>query len=101
MMKNKQHEYILKAFLKSSIPTTMRRSAPELMAIDSVIGGYCSQLTKRAKFIELQSNEIISKTEKATFSELINQSKGMEKDELVVYYRLAILVEAILIQYRQ
>ena len=79
----------------------MRRSAPELMAIDSVIGGYCSQLTKRAKCIELQSNEIISKTEKATFSELINQSKGMEKDELVVYYRLAILVESILIQYRQ
>ena len=68
-MKNKQHEYILKAFLKSSIPTTMRRSAPELMAIDSVIGGYCFQLTKREKCIELQSNEIISKTEKATFSE--------------------------------
>ncbi|UKI19505.1 MAG: hypothetical protein L6V89_10895 [Oscillospiraceae bacterium] len=40
-------------------------------------------------------------TEKATFSELINQSKGMEKDELVVYYRLAILAESILIQYRQ
>lgn len=29
------------------------------------------------------------------------QSTGMEKEELVVYYRLAILVEAILIQYRQ
>ena len=100
-MKSKQHEYILKAFLNSSIPPEIRRSSPELMVIDSVIGGYCSQLIKRAKLISLQSSEIISKTEKATFSELINQSKGMEKDELVVYYRLAILVESILIQYRQ
>ena len=38
-MKNKQHEYILKAFLESSIPTVMRRSSLELMAIDSIIGG--------------------------------------------------------------
>lgn len=100
-MKNKQHEYILKAFLESSIPTIMRRSYPELMAIDSVIGGYCTQLLKRAKFVELPSSEIISKTEKTAFSELIHQSTGMEKDELVMYYRLAILVESILIQYRQ
>ena len=97
-MKSKQHEYILKAFLDSSIPTVIRRSSPELMIIDSVIGGYCSQLIKRA---ELPPSEIISKTDKAAFSELINQSTGMEKDELVVYYRLAILVESILIQYRQ
>lgn len=79
----------------------IRRYSPELIAIDSVVGGYCSQLIHRAKFIELPSSEIISKTEKAVFSELINQSTGMEKDELVVYYRLAILVESILIQYRK
>ncbi len=100
-MKSKQHEYILKAFLNSSIPAVIRRSSPELMVIDSVIGGYCSQLIKRAKLISLQSSEIISKTEKTAFSELINQSTGTEKDELVVYYRLAILVESILIQYRE
>lgn len=100
-MKNKQHKYILKAFLNSNIPTVIRKSFPELMVIDSVIGGYCSQLIKRAKFIELPSSEIISKTEKAAFSELINQSTGTEKDELVVYYRLAMLVEAVLLQYRQ
>ena len=101
LMKNKQHEYILKAFLESSIPTVMRRSSPELMAIDSIIGGCWTQLVKREKFVELPSSEIISRTEKVTFSELINQSTGMEKDELVVYYRLAILVESILIQYRR
>ena len=100
-MKNKQHEYILKAFLESSIPTVMRRSCPELMIIDYIVGGYCTQLVKRAKFIEIPSSGIISKTEKNTFSELINQSTGVERDELVVYYRLVILVESILIQYRQ
>ena len=100
-MKSKQHEYILKAFLNSSIPAVIRRSSPELMVIDSVIGGYCSQLIKRAKLISLKSSEIISKTEKAAFSELINQSAGTVRDELVIYYRLAILAESILIQYRQ
>ena len=99
-MENKQHEYILKAFLKSSIPTAMRSGFPELIAIDSIMGGYCTQLMKRAKFIELQSSEIISKTEKVAFSKL-NQSTGIEKDELVIYYRLVILVEAVLIQYRK
>lgn len=100
-MKNKQHEYILKAFISSSIPTAIRRSSPELIVIDSIIGGYCSRLLKREKLIEFPSSEIVSKTEKDAFSELINQSTEMEKDELVVYYQLVILVESILIQYRQ
>ena len=100
-MKNKQHEYILKAFLESGIPTAMRRNSPELMIIDSIIGGYCTQLIKRSKFIVIPSREIISKSQKKAFSELINQSTGLERDELVVYYRLVILVEFILIQYQQ
>lgn len=100
-MKNKQHEYILKAFVESSIPMVMRRSSPELMIIDSIIGGYCTQILKRAESIEIPASEIISKIEKNTFSELINRSMGLEKDELVMYYRLLILVESILIQYRQ
>lgn len=99
-MKNKQHEYILKAYLESSIPTAIRQNSPELMFIDSVMGGYCTQLIKKGKYIELPSSGIISETEKAIFSELINQSTGTEKDELIVYYRLAILVESVLLQYR-
>ena len=100
-MKNRQHEYILRAFVEAHIPVAIRKCAPELIAIDSILGGYCTQLINRAKFIDLQSGELISKTEKAVFSKLINQSTGMEKDELVVYYRLAILVEAVLVQYRR
>lgn len=100
-MKNKQHEYILKAFIESRIPAKLRQSAPELIAIDSIIGGYCTQLVERANFVNPPSGIIISKPVKAAFSELINQSTGAEKDELVIYYRLAILAESILIQYWQ
>lgn len=100
-MKNKQHEYILKAFLRSSIPTVIYKEAPQLVVIDSIIGGYCSKLLKQTKLVELPSSKIISEAEKATFAELINQSTGIEKNELVVYYRLVILVESVLIQYRQ
>lgn len=100
-MKNKQHEYILKAFLESNVPAAIRRTLPELMAIDSIIGGYCTQLVKQAKLIKIPSGEIIPKNDKIVFAELINHSTGKEKDELVVYYRLAMLVESILIQYRQ
>ena len=37
-MKNKQHEYILKAFINSRIPMAIRRYSPELIAIDSFVG---------------------------------------------------------------
>lgn len=99
-MKNKQHEYILKAFLESKIPTVMRRYCPELIYLDSIMAGYCTQLLKKAKFIELPAGGIISKEGKNTFSKLISQAIGIEKDELVVYYRLLILVESVLIQYQ-
>ena len=38
-MKNKQHElHILKTFLASKIPAAVYEHAPELVAVDSVIG---------------------------------------------------------------
>lgn len=73
-MKNKQHEYILKAFLESKIPTVMRRYCPELIYLDSIMAGYCTQLLKKAKFIELPTGGIISKEGKNTFSKLISQT---------------------------
>lgn len=74
VMKNKQHEYILKAFIESRIPANLRRSAPEIMIIDSIIGGYCMQLVEQSKFIDPPSGIIISKPVKAVFSELIKQN---------------------------
>lgn len=66
-MKNKQHKYILKAFLESRIPAKIRLNAPELMAIDSIIGGCCTQLLKQSKFIEFPADIIISKDDKKVF----------------------------------
>ena len=80
-MKSKQHEYILKAFLNSSIPAVIRRSSPEFMVIDSVIGGYCSQLIKRVKLISFQSSEIISKTSGITIDSVYGTA-NTEKQRL-------------------
>ena len=49
-MKNKQHEYILKAFINSRIPMAIRRNSPELIAIDSTARGYCSKWIHPPKF---------------------------------------------------
>ena len=99
-MKNKQHEYILKAFVKSAIPIAVRQYAKELIVIDSAIAGYCTQLINGATSINMLSDIIISKEDRNAFMDLINHSVGTEKDELVIYYRLAILAEAIIIQYQ-
>ena len=95
-MKNKQHEYILRAFLKSGVPSAIKAKAPELVMLDAVLGGYSTQLIKGKTNIKLLADPIISSEEKKCFSNLINESKGNEKNELVIYYRIVIIVEAVL-----
>lgn len=96
-MKNKQHEYIFKAFLSSKIPAAVHEHAPNLIAVDSAIGGYCTQLLRHDKKFNCPTDSIIE--ERGAFAKLINQSSGMEKDEIVIYYRLAVLAEAVVLQY--
>ena len=98
---DKQHEYILKAFLEAKIPKAIRRNSPELMVIDSVLGGYCTRLLKGTDPINQIVFPLISKEDKNGFSNLINITSGAEKDDLVFYYRLAILTEAVIFQYQQ
>ena len=100
-MKNKQHEYILKAYLKSKIPTVIKQNEANLVLLDSVIGGYCTQLLDNEKNFKIQSNQIINKEEKTIFSKLINNTIGIEKEEIIIYYHLIILVESILIKYNK
>lgn len=99
-MKNKQHEYIFRAFLESAIPAIIRSRCPELVAIDSILGGYCTQLLQEEKRIDVKSCPLICKEEKERFSILINFATGKEKEYLIAYYRLLILVEAIILQYQ-
>ena len=98
-MKNKQHEHILKAFLASKIPAAVSEHAPELVAVDSVIGGSCTRLLGRNKALECSPEGLITKEERAAFAELINRAPDTEKDEIVIYYRLAVLAEAVVLRY--
>ncbi len=99
-MNNKQHEFIIRAFLESKIPEAIRKNAPQLLVIDSVIGGYCTQLLKAKDGIEILSEEIFTADEKKLFSKIINESSGKMRDEVILYYRLAILTQSVLYQYR-
>ena len=49
MMENKQHMHILKAFEESRIRTAICKHAPELIIIDSILGGILYTIDKRRK----------------------------------------------------
>ena len=98
-MKNKQHEYLLKAFMNSAIPIEIKNNAPELIIIDSIIGGYCAQILKGSLKIKIVDESIISKETKKRISNLIDNANSDCKEELVFYYRLALLTESVIQKY--
>ena len=100
-MKNKQHKFILKAFIEAKIPKEVRMYYPNLIEIDTVIAGYCDILLRNKEKIYILPDKIITNNEKMIFSKLINESSEYSKDELIIYYRLMILTEFILYQYRK
>ncbi len=95
-MNSKQQRYILKAFLASDIPVAIRKKAPELIALDSALGGYCTTWLRHQRSAKPECQAVITKEEKQLFSALIADASGVEKEELILYYRLAILVASIL-----
>ena len=95
-MNTKQQRYILKAFLASDIPAAIREKAPELIALDSALGGYCTNWLRHKKSVMPEYQAVIAKEEKQLFSAFKDDVSGAEKDELILYYRLAILVELVL-----
>lgn len=97
-MKNKQHKYILKAYLESKVPSAVKCHS-HLVALDSYLSGYSSQLLKSENF-KVPAEVSIDREDKLFYSELINSLKGEEKEDLIVYYRLVTLVELILSRYK-
>ena len=67
--------------------------------VDSVIGGYCTRLLRRNKALKCSPESLITKEERAAFAELINRAPDTEEDEIVIYYRLAVLAEAVVLRY--
>ena len=68
----------------------------DLLTLDSVLGGYCTRILKGEK-INIVS-PIITPDEKRLFSTLINSVDENQREELIIYYRLAILVEMIILK---
>lgn len=101
-MINKAHKLALKSFLEIKIPKVLRCSEnyEEYISLDSYIGGYCQTLLSSRKGTININKTLISQKEKDMFSHLINISKDKDKEELVIYYKLIILIEAILEQYK-
>ena len=100
-MRNKQHKFILKAFLEEKIPTGIYESEykPELISMDSVVGGYCTQVLRGRKIQNLSKGGVTSQEDKGLFSKLINELSGEKKEEVIIYYRLLVLAELIIKQY--
>lgn len=96
-MKNKTHEFIIKAFLASRIPPAVKKKSFELISMDSVLAGFGTRLLEGEKDIDFQY--VITTEDKKAFSELINHAEGHMKSEIIIYYRLAVLTEEVLLQY--
>jgi len=60
---------------------------------------YTMQILKKGKFIN-PPKEFISDNEKKYLSDLINNVSIEEKDDLIIYYHLILLVELVLKQYK-
>ena len=61
--------------------------------------GYCTRLLRRNKALKCSPEGLITKEERAAFAELINRAPDTEKDEIVIYYRLTVLAEAVVLRY--
>lgn len=61
--------------------------------------GYCTRLLRRNKALKCSPEGLITKEERAAFAELINRAPDTEKDEIVIYYRLTVLAEAVVLWY--
>ncbi len=96
----KQHKYILKAFVNTRIPKAIRRYAPDFIMVDTCLGGYCSQILSKQHSIKIDGENIIDEEDKRVISDLINRLDGEDRDELIFYYRLAVLAETIVNTYR-
>lgn len=103
MLKNRADKLVLKAFLELEIPAALKREDEKL----ACRGGSDLQslanrlLMGRSETIDLLVPYALSKEDKAAFNQLISRlPDGEEKRELVFFYRLAVLVETILLKYR-
>ena len=103
MLKNKADKLVLKALLETPVPELLRRE-------DAALAERCGDglkslanrlLMGRNEQIEILTPYVLSKEDKAAFNNIITRNPdGEEKRELIFFYRLAVLVETVLLKYR-
>ena len=103
MLKNRADKLVLKAFLELDVPEALRREDAALAGRggDELQSMANRLLMGRNETIEILTPGLLTKEDKAGFNSIITRlPDGEEKRELVFFYRLAILVETILLKYR-
>ena len=103
MLNNRADKLVLKAFLELPVPEALRREDAALAARcgDELRSVANRLLVGRSGTIEIRTPQLISKEDKAAFNAAITRlADGEAKRELVFFYRLAILVELVILKYR-
>lgn len=103
MLKNRADKLVLKALLETPVPGLLRRE-------DAFLAERCGDglkslanrlLMGRNEQIEILTPWVLSKEDKAAVNNIITRSPdGEEKRDLIFFYRLAVLVETVLLKYR-
>ena len=94
---------MLKALLEVPVPELLRRE-------DAALAQRCGEELKslanrllmgRSEQIEILTPTVLTKEDKADINNIITRSPdGEEKRDLIFFYRLAVLVETVLLKYR-
>jgi len=103
MLKNRVDKLVLKAFLEMEVPAALMREDAELARRGgSDVQSLANRLLMgRNETIEILTPSVLTKEDKAAFNNVITRlPDGEEKRDLVFFYRLAVLVETILLKYR-
>lgn len=103
MMKNRAEKLVIKAFLELETPKVLllqnaalaQRFGADLRALANRL------LMSREERIVVSGPHILNREDKVLLNEIVTrQPDGAEKWEMIFFYRLAILVEIILLKYR-
>lgn len=103
MLSNRVDKQVLRAFLELATPEALNRE-------DAALARRCGEdlrsvanrlLVGRSATIEIRTPGLISKEDKAALNALTTRlPDGEERRALIFFYRLAILVEMIVLKYR-
>lgn len=103
MIQNRSEKWILKAFLELDIPEVSTLAEKELIcrSRESLKSLANRLLMSRNSSIEILPQNMWQKEDKVAINNLITRlPEGKQKAEMVFFYRLAILVELILLKYQ-